>query len=219
MGKERIGLLGGTFNPVHQGHLKAAAEVLRKTGLSRVLFIPSYIPPHKETEGIASPEHRFAMVELAVAGHPRFVASAVEIEAKDKSYSIVTLEKVRAAHPDAWIFFLLGIDAFLEIEAWRSYQEVLGKCHFIVISRPGFRLADARNALDESFAGRIHALRGSMPAGDALLERFRIFIMPIHALDVSSTDIRRRIKQGLPIRGLVPEAVEAYIKKHRLYQE
>jgi nicotinate-nucleotide adenylyltransferase len=219
MGKERIGLLGGTFNPVHQGHLKAAAEVLRKTGLSRVLFIPSYIPPHKETAGVASPEDRFAMVELAVADHPRFVASAVEIEAKEKSYSIVTLGKVRDAHPDAWIFFLLGIDAFLEIETWRAYQEVLGKCHFIVISRPGFRLADARKVLDEPYSGWIHALRGRMPSGDALLQRFRIFIVPIHALDISSTDIRRRIKQGLPIRGLVPEAVEAFIRKRRLYQE
>jgi nicotinate-nucleotide adenylyltransferase len=219
MSRERIGLLGGTFNPVHQGHLKAAAEALRKTGLSRILFIPSYIPPHKKTAGIASPEDRFAMVKLAVAGHPRFVASPVEIEAKERSYSVVTLGKVKAAYPDAWIFFILGIDAFLEIETWRSYQEVLGKCHFIVISRPGFRLTNARTVLDEPYTGWIHALRGGMPAGDDLLERFRIFIVPIHALDISSTDIRRRVKQGLPIRGLVPEAVEAYIKKRRLYQE
>jgi len=219
MSKERIGLLGGTFNPVHLGHLKAASEVLRKTGLSRVLFIPSYIPPHKKTAEVASPEDRFAMVELAVAGHPRFVASAVEIEAREKSYSIVTLGKVRAAYPDARVFFLVGIDAFIEIETWRAHKEVLEQCHFIVLSRPGFRLADARTVLDDRYAGWIHSLRGGMPVGDDLLERFRIFIVPIHALDISSTDIRRRIKQGLPIRGLVPEAVEAYIKKHRLYQE
>lgn len=219
MGKERIGLLGGTFNPVHLGHLKAAAEALRRAGLDRILFIPSYIPPHKKTAGIASPKDRFAMVELAVAGHPRFVASAVEIAAREKSYSIVTLGKVKAAYPDAWIFFLLGIDAFLEIETWRSYREVLGKCHFIVMSRPGFRLGQAKSVLDDPYAGWIYSLRGRMPAGDGLLKRFRIFVVPIRALNISSTDIRRRIKQGLPVRRLVPEAVEAYIKKRRLYQE
>jgi len=219
MSKERIGLLGGTFNPVHLGHLKAAAEALRKMGLDRILFIPSYIPPHKKTVGIASPKDRFAMVELAVAGQPRFIASAVEIEAREKSYSIVTLGKVKAAYPDAWIFFLLGIDAFLEIETWRSYREVLGQCHFIIMSRPGFRVAAARSVLDDHYAGWIYSLRGRRPVGDDLLERFRIFVVSIRALNISSTDIRRRIKQRLPLRGLVPEAVKAYIKKRRLYQE
>jgi nicotinate-nucleotide adenylyltransferase len=159
------------------------------------------------------------MVELAIAGHPRFIASAVEIEAREKSYSIVTLGKVRAVYPDAWIFFLLGIDAFLEIETWQSYREVLRQCHFIVISRPGFRLADARAVLDDPYAGWVHSLRGRMPAGDEFFERFRIFFVPIRALNVSSTDIRRRIQQGLSVRGFVPEAVEVYIKEHRLYQE
>ena len=213
MKEERIGLRGGTFNPVHLGHLRAAEEVLARIALDRVLFIPSYLPPHKQTSRMASPEDRFAMVELAVRSHPRLMASSLEIEARERSYSIITLNKVKTIFPDAQIFFILGVDAFLEIETWKSYREVLEQCRFIVISRPGFDLAAARRALPAEYEGMFSEAGGGLP------EPFRIFLLAIPALDISSTDIRRRIRHDQSIRGLVPESVEEYIRRKNLYQE
>jgi nicotinate-nucleotide adenylyltransferase len=219
MQRQRIGLLGGTFNPVHKGHIRAAEEVRRRFGLSRVLFIPSYIPPHKQTADIASPEDRFAMVKLALRSHPGMEASPVEIEAREKSYSIITLNKLKAAYADASIFFIVGVDAFLEIMTWKSYREVLEQCRFIVTSRPGFELAKAREALPAEYAGEIGECSRPGPVGDDILARFRIYLLPIKALDISSSEIRRRVRAGKPIRGIVPGPVEEYIRSHRLYQE
>jgi nicotinate-nucleotide adenylyltransferase len=219
MESQRIGLLGGTFNPVHEGHLRAAEEVRLRFALSQVLLIPSYIPPHKQTTDIALPDDRFAMVELAVRSHPQLVASSLEIEAREKSYSVITLNRLKAIYADAWIFFILGVDAFLEIETWKSYREVLEQCRFIVISRPGFDLAGAREALPPEYAGKIGDCRGAGSVGDDLLSRFRIFLVSIRALDISSTEIRSRVRAGRPIHGLVPDPVEEYIHKKNLYQE
>jgi len=219
LGKRRIGLLGGTFNPVHEGHLRAAEEVRLRFGLSRVLFIPSYIPPHKQTTDMASPEDRYAMVDLALRSHPEMEVSSLEIEARERSYSIITLNRLKEVFADAWIFFILGIDAFLEIETWKSYREVLEQCHFIVISRPGFDLARAGEALPSEYAGKIRDCGGAGPIGGNLLSRFRIFLVTIQALDISSTDIRARVKTGRPIHGLVPMPVEGYIRMKSLYQE
>jgi len=218
MEKERIGLLGGTFNPVHEGHLRAAREVEQKFALNKILFIPSYIPPHKQTTDVASPADRLAMVEIAVRVNPHFIASPIEIEAQEKSYSIITLNKVKNVYRDARVFFILGIDAFLEIETWRSYQKVLGQCHFIVTSRPGYLLTEAKNVLPVSYTGKLFDLGESESVEEDLLFKFRIFLLSIRALDISSTEIRRRIKQGQSIKGFVPEAVEVYIKKKKLYQ-
>lgn len=217
--RQRIGLLGGTFNPIHRGHLQAAEEVRLKFCLNQVLFIPSYIPPHKQTTDIAPPEDRFAMVELAARPHPQFIASALEIEAREKSYSIITLNKLKAIYAGARIFFILGVDAFLEIETWKSYREVLEQCRFIVISRPGFDLAAARKVLPAEYSRKIGAWRRPGPVREDYLIRFRIFLVPIKALDISSTEIRRRIRAGRSIRGLVPGPVEDYIHKKKLYQE
>ncbi len=217
--EERIGLLGGTFNPIHLGHLRAAEEVRSRLALDRVLLIPSYIPPHKQPTYMASPDERFAMVELAAHDHPCLAASSLEIEAQERSYSIITLNKVKTRYPDAWIFFILGVDAFLEIETWKSYREVLEQCRFIVISRPGFDLAAARNALPPEYEGNFHDVREAEDVGEDLLEKFRIFLLPIPAVDVSSTEIRHRIRLGRSIQGLVPESVEEYIRKKNLYQE
>jgi nicotinate-nucleotide adenylyltransferase len=218
MRKERIGLLGGTFNPVHSGHLQAAAEVRQKFALDRVLFIPSFIPPHKQTAEMASPRDRFAMVDLAVRDLPGFAASAIEIEARETSYSIITLNKLKGIYPTAGIFFILGIDAFLEIETWRSYPEVLEQCHFIVISRPGYALAGAKNVLAKKDEGRFVDMLDVALVAEDLITRPRIFLTAIQALDISSTDIRRRIRESRSVAGLVPDAVESYIRRKKLYQ-
>lgn len=219
MKAERIGLLGGTFNPIHRGHLRAAEEVLSRLNLDRVLLIPSYLPPHKQSGGIASPEDRFAMVELAIRAHPRLMASPLEIEAQERSYSIITLNKVKALYPKAQVFFILGVDAFLEIETWKSYRDVLEQCRFIVISRPGFDLAAARKALPPEYLGSFRDVGPAEGIRPDDLDAFRIFLLSIPALDISSTEIRRRIRHGQSIGGLVPDSVEEYIRRKSLYQE
>jgi nicotinate-nucleotide adenylyltransferase len=128
----KIGLFGGTFNPIHLGHIKAAKIIDERFFLDKVFFIPSYIPPHKESFHVASPKHRLKMVELAVEPYPHFYPSPIEIDAGGMSYSIVTLKKMKTQYPEAKILFLLGMDAFLEIETWRDYESVLEQffyCH------------------------------------------------------------------------------------------
>jgi nicotinate-nucleotide adenylyltransferase len=214
---ETIGLFGGTFDPIHLGHLRAAAEVRRKTGLDRILFIPSYLPPHKARGAAAPAADRLRMVELACRRRRGFEASALEVEARGTSYSILTLRKVKALYPRARLFFILGVDAFLEIGTWREYEKVLAECGFIVTGRPGFDLERARGVLGGRLRGDIGPLAppgrlsgGAPPPRDVLL--------PIRALDVSSTAVRARARSGRSIDGLVPPAVAAYIRERQLYR-
>lgn len=218
MRKERIGLFGGTFNPIHSGHIKAAEIVQERLSLEKVLFIPSYIPPHKDTADIASPSHRLKMVELSLQSHSHFVPSSIEVDAEEKSYSIITLGKIEKLYPNAQIFFILGIDAFLEIDTWKNYEKLLEKCFFVVISRPGFHLKDAKKALKEIPGIDIHELSESEILDDDMLLAYRVFLMQINALDMASRDIRKRIKKGESIKKMVPVEVEAYIKENNLYQ-
>jgi nicotinate-nucleotide adenylyltransferase len=219
MKRERIGILGGTFNPVHNGHLKAAAAVRRRFSLDRVLFIPSFIPPHKKSVGIASPGERLRMVELAVRGRPAFIPSAVEIRAKGKSYSILTLKRIKKLFPRAWTFFILGVDAFLEIETWRQWERVLKRCLFIVVTRPGYRMREAKKVLGGSYRCQVRSVSRLEKVREQWFLASRIFLLPINAADISSTEIRRRVREGRSITGLVPAGVEAYIHKHGLYQK
>ncbi|MCK4495756.1 MAG: nicotinate-nucleotide adenylyltransferase, partial [Candidatus Aminicenantes bacterium] len=214
--KKKIGLFGGTFNPVHLGHLKAAEVVQRKFLLDKILFIPSYIPPHKESSEVASPLDRLSMVELAVAPYPRFIPSSIEIEAKERSYSIITLGKIKKIFPDAWIFFILGIDAFLEIDTWKDYKKVLQQCCFIVISRSGFRLLDAKEVIRGKYGGRICDVSGIKIGRDYKFLPGKIFLFPINALNVASTGIRKRIREGASWEEMVSKRVEYYIKENRL---
>lgn len=218
MKKEKIGIFGGTFNPIHLGHLKAAEVVQEKFSLDRILFVPSYLPPHKDSSEVAQAEDRLKMVDLSVIGHPRFVSSSIEVDIRRKSYSIITLKKIKDIYPEALLFFILGVDAFLEIETWRDYEQVLEQCYFVVIDRPGFRLDNARNVLNGALRGKIYDCREGESAPDGLIVRFRIFLFSVGALDISSTEIRERIKNDKSIKGLVPPAVESYIQEKKLYQ-
>jgi nicotinate-nucleotide adenylyltransferase len=215
---ETIGLFGGTFDPIHLGHLRAAAEVRRLTGLDRILFVPSYIPPHKAAGGAASPADRLRMVELACRRRAGFEASPLEVEARGKSYSIRTLRQVRAMSPRARLFFIVGVDAFLDIGTWHEYRKVLAECVFLVIGRPGFDLERARDVLD----GRLRKVTGPLAEAGSLSgrvpPRFRVILVPIRALDVSSTGVRERVRRGASLEGLVPGAVAAYIRQHQLYR-
>jgi nicotinate-nucleotide adenylyltransferase len=215
---ETIGLFGGTFDPIHLGHLRAAAEVRRRARLDRVLFIPSYLPPHKKSGAVASPADRLRMVGLACRGRKGFEASPVEVEAGEKSYSILTLRKLRALTPEARLFFILGVDAFLDIGTWREYQRVLQECFFIVMGRPGFELDRARDVLNGKLRDSIGPLATREGAAGPLPPRTRIFLLPIRALDISSTAIRERARRGETLDEFVPGAVAAYILEHQLYR-
>ena len=221
MKKARIGIFGGTFNPVHSGHLRAAEIVQKKLVLDKILFIPSYIPPHKESMDIASPSDRLKMIELACAPCPQFVPSSIEIEAQEKSYSIITLEKIEKMYPETGLFFILGIDAFLEIETWKEYEELLKRCSFIVVSRQGYRLKEAKDVLEGPYKERMYEFPESDESGEIdtdLFSSYQIFFLPIDSLNIASTEIRRRVKKGLSIEGMVPESVEVYMRENRLYQ-
>jgi nicotinate-nucleotide adenylyltransferase len=214
----RLGLLGGTFNPIHQGHVRAAQAVLRTFELDKVYFIPAFIPPHKSSQEIVSPEHRLKMVELAVESFPDFIASSVEIEAGGKSYSINTLEKFQQMFPGSKIYFILGIDAFLEIDTWKDYERLLEKCHFIVMSRPGYDLNDAKCILQGRFRKKIIDIGRYLKLDQTEKDKFNIMLYFFEGVDVSSTEVRERVKERKSIKGLVPERVESYIKKNNLYQ-
>jgi nicotinate-nucleotide adenylyltransferase len=215
--RERIGLLGGTFNPIHLGHLQAAEEVRAAFRLAKILFIPSYIPPHKASAGVASAADRLRMVELACEGHEGFVPSPLEVDAREKSYSVLTLAKVRELFPEARIFFIVGADTFLEIGTWREYDRVLAECLFIVTTRPGFRLEAAAEVLGGQLRERIYRVRDGERPDEALFSRFGIFLVSIKALEISSTDIRERVRRGGGFEALVPDSVAAYIRDHQLY--
>ena len=215
---ETIGLYGGTFDPIHCGHLQAAAEVRRRTRLDRILFIPSSIPPHKAAGGAAPAADRLRMVELACRRRAGFEASPVEVEARGKSYSILTLRKIKRLRPRARLFFILGIDAFLDIGTWHQYEKVLAECRFLVTGRPGFDLERAAGVLGGRLRGATGPLAeaGRLDAGAP--PRFRVILVPIRALDVSSTVVRDRVRRGASLEGLVPRAVAAYIHDRQLYR-
>ncbi len=217
MNKERIGIFGGTFNPIHRGHVKAALEVQEIFSLDKILLIPSYIPPHKGAPDVAPASHRLRMVELALTPYPLIVPSSIEIDAKGKSYSILTLAKLKKQYPDSSMFFILGVDAFLEIDTWRDYEKLLDQCHFIVISRPGFDLEDAKDVLRGSYKERMVQDFDSVKLDKVILHSYKIFLLSIPALDIASKDIRRKVKLGKSITDLVAEPVQEYISSNKLY--
>ena len=159
----RLGLFGGTYNPIHQGHVQAAEKVRDRFQLDQVWFIPSHIPPHKSNDEVASPEHRMNMVRLAVTGLPGLIPSSIEIEDEGTSYSILTLGKIKKQFPTAGLYFILGVDAFIEIDTWRAYEQVMEQCRFIVISRPGYDLEKAKEVLEGAYFERCTGLLDAYP--------------------------------------------------------
>lgn len=217
--RENMGLFGGTFNPIHTGHLMAAREIRDRFDLNRILFIPSNIPPHKELRDIASAGDRLEMVRLACRADSRFVPSAVEVQAGETSYSILTLRKIRLLYPGTELFFLLGVDAFRDIRTWKQHERVVRECRFIVMTRPGTDFAEAENVLHGKWKDWTRRLApGERPDGADLM-RFRIFLAPIRAMDVSATEIRRLIRNGEDVGERLPDAVAAYIRNRGLYRE
>ncbi len=188
----RIGILGGTFNPIHNAHLRLAELARERLKLDKVIFMPAYIPPHKKTPDIVSPEIRYEMVKIAIAGKPEFELSDMEIKRKGESYSIDTLKALGLKHgEDSEIFFITGSDSLSELNAWKNIDEVLKLCRFVVANRPSFPMGD-------------------VPQG--------VLTMKIPDMAISSSDIRKKIKKGEDVNKFVPNGIIRYIKEKGLYK-
>jgi nicotinate-nucleotide adenylyltransferase len=188
----RIGILGGTFNPVHAGHLMLAEEALSKLKLEKIIFVPTFMPPHKTVESRVKPQDRLKMVKLAIEGNASFEVSTFEIDSKKKSYSIDTLREFRKRYgDDAQLYFITGSDALKDLFSWKDINDIFKISKFIVANRPGYPVKEVPEGIDT------------------------VVISPI---EVSSEDIRRRVREGKSIRYLVPEKVRSYIEEHRLYK-
>lgn len=217
-----IAIFGGTFDPVHVGHIAVARAAQRRFRLDEVHFVPSGQPPHKPRHALAPFPDRFAMVALACSEHPHFLASLAEA-GDDYSglhtfYSIDTVRNFRRRlrHPHDRLYFIIGADAFLHIPTWRSYEALLDSCDFIVASRPGFRLEALRLVIPPELLGRRDPAR---PADrrTIVLRRTAVHLLDSVTSHVSATEIRRRRKHRQSIHGLVPLRVEEYILKQALY--
>jgi nicotinate-nucleotide adenylyltransferase len=213
IGPRRIGILGGTLDPIHCGHLAAAVAARDAFDLSQVLVLPSRVPPHRPAQPVASPFHRFAMVALAVSGVTKLFASDDELRLEGPSYTADTLERqhARGIRPSQ-IFFITGADAFADIATWKRYPNVLELANFVVVSRPGHRIEELASRLPD-LAGRMRRVPDAPPVGDQPL----IFLLHAPTPDVSSTVLRERLQRGDTITGLVPLLVETHIHQHRLY--
>ena len=192
MSQARIGVMGGTFDPIHYGHLVAANEAAHALGLDEVIFVPTGEPWQKHN--FTSGEHRYLMTVIATASNPRFKVSRVDIDRDGPTYTVDTLTDIRAIHPDAELFFITGADALADIFSWKDPERLLKLARFIGVSRPG------------------HELSVPLGAEDA------VTLVEISALAISSTDIRERVFQGKPTRYLLPDAVLDYITEHQLYE-
>lgn len=213
---KRIGLFGGAFNPIHFGHLRAGLEILEAFSLNRLLIIPTAVPPHKETRNLLPFAHRLKMIRLAIAGSPFLQVSDVEKKREGKSYSIQTVRFFRKTlDPGSELFFILGIDAFLEIESWRSYRNLFKLCHFVVMDRPGY----GRDHLKTFILEKISPDVLCFPEENRFLhpDGRSIYLFPVTLMDISSTRIRRLRQNNQTIHYLLPEKVEDYIVERKFY--
>jgi len=192
LGRRRVGVMGGTFDPIHHGHLVAASEVAQSFGLDEVVFVPTGQPWQK---GPVSPaEHRYLMTVIATASNPRFTVSRVDIDRPGPTYTIDTLRDLKAQRPDDELYFISGADAIAQILTWHDVDQLWELAHFVAVSRPGHEL---------SITG--------LPQGD-------VSLLEVPALAISSTDCRSRVSRGFPVWYLVPDGVVQYISKHHLYR-
>ena len=207
----RIGILGGTFDPIHRGHVDLGRAAQSALGLAQVFVVPTHIPPHRP-QPVASSYHRFAMVALTVAGRAGWQATDVELGHDAPSYTSLTLRRFheRGFAPFE-LFFLIGADAFIEIGTWKDYPDILDRSHFAVVSRPGCPVTDLPRRLPDL------APRMTPVLDPDLHDTCVIFLIEAHTADVSSTAIRSRLADGLPITGLVEPEVQQHIEQHELY--
>jgi nicotinate-nucleotide adenylyltransferase len=217
MANAPIGVLGGTFDPIHYGHLRLAEEVGETLRLEEVRFIPSGTPPHRSAPAVPA-EHRLAMTQLAAAGNPRFQVDEREVRRAGPGYTYDTLKSLRAEQGEARpLALLLGADAFLEFATWHRWREIFGLAHIAVAHRPGFPVEQWSGRMPLPLAREYSARRMQQPLAVHLSPAGGIVVVPFTALDISATAIRDMLRAGASPRYLLPGAVLDYIRTHRLY--
>jgi nicotinate-nucleotide adenylyltransferase len=200
--KPKIGVLGGTFDPPHNGHLLIAREAQTQLGLTQVLFAPTRQPPHKNTAEHTAIEHRLEMVRLAIAPYPQFVLSRVDIDRPGPTYTVDTMRLLREQFgKQVELFFIMGMDSLVNIWTWRTPEQLIRVCKLAVFQRPGF--AANLDKLEQKVSGL----------------RERVIFLQSSALDIAASDLQKRVRAGQSITHLVPETVERYITENRLYQK
>jgi len=222
--RQRIGVYGGTFDPIHNGHLKVAEAISNAFALDRMLFVVSAIPPHKRKQAIGSPFHRLAMAALATAHSPQMFVSTIELESPSRPYTIETLERLRTELQPVRLLFVMGADSFKDVTSWYEYERILSEYDVIVATRPGYRNDENIAAnLAPQLQTRVVDLRGGgSPFGAGLtgenIESPHIYLTDYVEVDVSATGIREAVAQGRSVGDLVPPPVASYIEKYKLYR-
>ena len=218
----RLGVLGGTFNPIHNGHLAIARQTADALGLDRILFVPTKNPPHKPADNLAPAKDRYEMVRLAIASDPRFAISDVELRRAGTSYSIDTVRQLQEEYgPETRLYFLIGLDAFLDLSLWREPEMLLTLCSFVVISRPGmsFRALSGLTLIpplpDQSLAELDAGIRSRL---DLQMGTQSLICLRLPPCDISASTIRTNIKQHRSTANLLPPVLESYILQHHIYE-
>nr|WP_320049827.1 nicotinate-nucleotide adenylyltransferase [uncultured Desulfuromonas sp.] len=211
----KTGIIGGTFNPIHVGHLAIAREMQQRFELDRVLFIPAAAPPHKQLEGLPPFSQRLAMVECAIVDHPGFELCDIEGHRQGKSYSLDTLKQLHTLYPQDTFYFLIGMDSLNSLHTWYHFEEIFPLCHLVVARRPGTVKPASTDALPVAIRGQF--------CYDSVLKTFchdsgsRLYFLTESFIDISSTEIRDRIADNRSVEKSLPKAVYEYIKTHHVY--
>ena len=203
----KIAILGGTFDPIHNGHLAAAQSVAATFQVDEVHFVPAFSPPHKQVQPITSPFHRFAMVALATDSIDRFRTSTLEVDALQKRYTVQTLEATKRFYPGAQLLFIIGTDMYQELESWKDYRRLFELAHLAIVNRPGFSFREDLAPFQILKKGQTV----SLPAKPA------VFYLPFVEQPISSTEIRDDRRRGVQVSQWLPPMVWNYIEKHKLY--
>ena len=205
----RVGIMGGTFDPIHNGHLVAGSEVADLYDLDVVVFVPTGQPWQKKDRHVSAAEDRYLMTVIATASNPRFVVSRADIDRGGDTYTVDTLADMRKEYPDAELFFITGADALGKIVTWRDWESMFDLAHFVGVTRPGYELPTTTSSDSDATADPLAEER----------EKGRLSLVEIPAMAISSTDCRKRAAQGRPVWYLVPDGVVQYITKHGMYVE
>jgi nicotinate-nucleotide adenylyltransferase len=204
---KRIAILGGTFDPIHNGHLAAAQTVATTFQVDEVHFVPAFYPPHKQPQGMTSPFHRCAMVALATVPFDRFRTSTIEVDALEKRYTVQTLEAMRRLHPEDELLFIIGTDMYQEIETWKNHRRLFELAHLVIVNRPGFSFRED--------VAPFRVLEENQPV--MLPEKTAVFYLPFVQQPISSTEIRDDRKRGEKVSQWLPPLVWSYIERNELY--
>jgi nicotinate-nucleotide adenylyltransferase len=203
----RIAILGGTFDPIHNGHLAAAHSVAETFQVDEVHFVPAFSPPHKQSRGITSPFHRFAMVALATLPIERFRTSTIEVDALERRYTVETLETMKKAYPDSEFLFIIGTDMYQEIETWKNFRRLFELAHLVIVNRPGFPFREDV----APFQILSEKQKVTLPTNTS------VFYLPFVQQPISSTEIRGDCRKGAEVRQWLPPLVWSYIERNKLY--